>query len=69
MSGVDACVGTFQEPLANTTLDRSWENRWPNFDNGEAYSHGATSWQPGAALLLVACLCMQLLRPYKLRFV
>ena len=36
VAGKWECNGTFVDPATNTTLDRDWENMWPNFDNGKA---------------------------------
>ncbi len=33
VAGEWECVGNFTDPVTNVTMDRSWDNQFPNFDN------------------------------------
>ncbi|GIL57898.1 hypothetical protein Vafri_13128 [Volvox africanus] len=33
VAGESACVGTFNDPRTNKTIERTWKNDFPNFDN------------------------------------
>ncbi|GLI63280.1 hypothetical protein VaNZ11_006186 [Volvox africanus] len=33
VAGISECVGTFNDPRTNNTIERTWKNDFPNFDN------------------------------------
>lgn len=46
VAGEWECVGNFTDPVSNVTIDRSWDNQFPNFDNtGELSVKGQLSFR------------------------